>query len=773
LIVLGAWFFSQRSTRALALSGVALSLACVLRYQNGLVVLVLLAALPLERRWREMFAFLSAGAGVAVGGGLLDWVTWGSPFHSLVAYVDFNVLRSGAASFGVEPFTYYMVTLWSSAGPWVVVLAACFCVGTFRQPVLAGVVLCYVLAHSVLPHKEFRFLVPCLPLFAIVSAVGVESILKRLPAPHWIGVASALGVTTAFAWQLRHLTYEEMGQYSGTERASLSVWRSEQEPTLLLADAGQRRDICGLEVVGSRAAFTGGYTYLHRDVPLIYASEICDSAPANYLIGPIGRVLPSAYRLEHQRGSWGLFRRDGECRYERAEEDRWLEGARDMGIRLRKARQVSDGGIHFDLQRDAGSFARGWGHGETIACKVARWAVGKQAVVNFDFEPGERTYQLNLKAQPHDMTTRQRFTVHVNGVPVHLGVMPPRPESFSVDIPDGALRSGQNQIEIAFARAERASQNDNRVLSALFHALEIVPKKDAFSIDLALSDSQRNLRRGFFGTEKEGDVTFAWSDGPSSEVEGSLALARTAYTLIVNAESVPFVADQNVRVYVNDTPAGSMSIPARWDKRQLIIPRTLLTRGNNRVRFEYAATVRPAAVHRKLSDQRELAVRFRSIELRPLIVPRDLDVGSSGARPFLLHGWSADEGEGMLSAAWTNAREATVLVSFDGIERAVLRLHAEGYGPALPINVAVSLNGEHVGAFVAPRGWQTVSVPLPAQVGGGAGELLSFAFDRMARPSDQDSSSTDRRTLALRVDRLWVEPEQQEQSVTAALRTLR
>ena len=57
--------------------------------------------------------------GVAVGllGGLLDWVTWGRPFHSLLAYVDFNLLLGGASTFGVEPFGFYAATLWTSVGP--------------------------------------------------------------------------------------------------------------------------------------------------------------------------------------------------------------------------------------------------------------------------------------------------------------------------------------------------------------------------------------------------------------------------------------------------------------------------------------------------------------------------------------------------------------------------------------------------------------------------------------------------------------------------------
>src|SRR5690606_20856577 len=180
-----------------------------------------------------------------------------------------------------------------------------FLVGAYYEPVLGSAVLAFVLAHSVLPHKEFRFLVPCLPLFGTVAAIGAAAVLRRLPVPRLVGAASALALTATFALGLVRLDYGDMGQYHGTPRATASVWRSEQEPTLLLADAGERPDVCGVTVLGGRAAFTGGYTYLHREVPLIYEHQLCSTAPANYIIAPTERAprdLPASYQLAHTRG---------------------------------------------------------------------------------------------------------------------------------------------------------------------------------------------------------------------------------------------------------------------------------------------------------------------------------------------------------------------------------------------------------------------------------------------------------------------------------------
>ena len=183
--------------------------------------------------------------------------------------------------------------------------------------------------------------------------------------------------------------------------------------------------------------------------------------------------------------------------------------------------------------------------------------------------------------------------------------------------------------------------------------------------------------------------------------------------------------------------------------------------------------MRPADVSPKLTDERELAVRFRRIELTPVAASANLDLGTPDARPFLLEGWSGDERDGARSAVWSNGTRSSVVLSFNRVTKPILRLSAQGYGHALPIAVSVSLNGKAVGAFAAPDGWQDISVPLPAGDYSSAGEVLAFEFDRTLRPSDHSPRSSDDRQLALRVDRIWIEPEAEARgAINASVRAL-
>jgi phosphatidylinositol glycan class B len=775
LIALGTWYLYKRGPRAASLAGLAIGMGCLLRYQNGLFAVVFPAALLLQRRRREALAFCLAGAGVSLFGGLLDWITWGSPFHSLLTYVDFNLILGGASDFGVEPFSFYFTTLWSSVGPMLVPLVAACCIGAAAEPMLGGALTIYLLAHCVLPHKELRFLVPCLPLFATLTGIGVERVLRRVPRVMLAASAATTALSAAFGYALVRLDYADMGQYLGTERAQLPVWQSDQEPTLLLADAGERADLCGVAVLGARAAFTGAYTYLHRDVPLLYQGELCNSGSANYVIrsiAPTGPTLPAAYVLQAQRGSWGLFRRDGLCRPPLEADDRLLEGARDMGLFRRQAKQAADGSLHFDLRRDSGSFERSWGHGELIDCEMARWATGKRAVLSFDFEPGDMRYQLNLRARPHDRALPQTLNVAINGERLLRVSMSPTLEYYSIDLPERGLRVGANRVEFQFGRVGRAGANDARELAALFRSIEIMPKHDDFSIDVALADARSHLVRGFNGVEKEGELTFAWSDGPVSEVEGTLAWPRSPYLLETLAEAIPLAASQSTRVFANEQLVGTLHFQKSWQAQRLLIPAAALAAGKNRLRFEYQTVVRPAALDRKLSDRRELAARFRRIQLTPVAASSSLDFGTPSARPFLLEGWSGDERDGERSAVWSDGPRASLVLAFGGIAKPILRLSAQGYGRALPIAVSVSLNGNEVGAFAAPDGWQDIAVPLPIADYSTRGELLTFRFDHTERPSDHNPQSRDRRQLALRVDRIWVESEDSGGTISASVRAL-
>lgn len=199
-----------------AWGGALLGLAQVTRYGSAAVIVPAMAWLLVSRRFKTFGLAAGGGLLVALGLGLLDKLTWGEWFHSLIHYVRFNVTSGqAAAQFGAQPWWLYVfrfilppfafIGLYFAArrdrwlGPAVVVLllAASFAAMGQRFPSLAaaspwfgliaaaalGVLLLerntkrptlffaaalgYSVILSATAHKEERFLYPALVLFTV------------------------------------------------------------------------------------------------------------------------------------------------------------------------------------------------------------------------------------------------------------------------------------------------------------------------------------------------------------------------------------------------------------------------------------------------------------------------------------------------------------------------------------------------------------------------------------------------------------------------------
>jgi len=167
---------SRRHARNL---GIALAMTMMLRMQLIPAVVVLLIAIALRSRQREqawddgarLHGLLGALI-VLAAFGLLDTLTWGSPFQPAKAYLAFN-LHGGATGFGVMPadryardFVLAFPALWFA-------LIAFGGVAIRKAPWVVAVVLAVVLPHQALDHREWRFLHPAMHLLIALAGIGV------------------------------------------------------------------------------------------------------------------------------------------------------------------------------------------------------------------------------------------------------------------------------------------------------------------------------------------------------------------------------------------------------------------------------------------------------------------------------------------------------------------------------------------------------------------------------------------------------------------------
>jgi hypothetical protein len=316
--LLGAAILTRAPTpRRAGFGGALAALACFLRFQNGIVAVGLFVLLLLEKP-RTLAGWYAAGAAVvAAAGGMLDALTWGQPFHSLFAYVGFN-LSGKADAFGVAPFWFYATALARSTGPALLVVVLGWAFAARPHMKLAIVVAVYVLVHAIVPHKELRFLMPVVPLALALAAAGLVDFAA------WLEARIERRRVPALLWGLVGLTFVAMLERTvSLKRADLgypakgdpSAWHYLEDYDRLLWDAGARADVCGVLLVGTQPVRVGGYSYLRRNVPLLGASPLLgpDDPAVNYVIAPASAPEPPGFSAVASQGEHRLLRRDGTC----------------------------------------------------------------------------------------------------------------------------------------------------------------------------------------------------------------------------------------------------------------------------------------------------------------------------------------------------------------------------------------------------------------------------------------------------------------------------
>jgi hypothetical protein len=237
----------------------------LLRLQDALICVTLVGAWFARRRWREAAELTVVLLGWALVLGLLDRLTWGGWFHSALAYWRYNWVQGRGELFGTSPATFYLRVLWTSMPLVTALMVPAALLGTLRAPALALTVAVFLGVHSAIPHKELRFILPVLPAAMALAGVGLGWASSRLDRRIPVGLALLAAVISAARFHT--LTFGDLGAYEG-RRDQVSAYDDFGPVNRLLRVASALPDLCGLKVEATHIAWTGGYTYFHRDAPM-------------------------------------------------------------------------------------------------------------------------------------------------------------------------------------------------------------------------------------------------------------------------------------------------------------------------------------------------------------------------------------------------------------------------------------------------------------------------------------------------------------------------
>jgi len=292
----------HRPHRATALwLGLLLALGFVVRF-HYLPAIGLIALWSLGKAWRRTLPHLLLGfAGGIVVGGLCDLITGHVPLLWIWRSIAFNVVAGGAAMFGTQPpwwFAQFQIETWYWSALAIVPLVA---IGAWRRPMLLAIAVAIYLPHSLIAHKEYRFVImgaTTLVLLAAIGSVELCAFLRRrlprvMPGERvtlivlglgWFGLSLAVSLAPTF----------------------IMYWGQGDKAFSTLAIAGEQPGVCGLAMYAQPNDPSLAISLFNRRVPALLFDGPEASAQAHAMVSRYnvmiaaqldGPALPAQFHL--------------------------------------------------------------------------------------------------------------------------------------------------------------------------------------------------------------------------------------------------------------------------------------------------------------------------------------------------------------------------------------------------------------------------------------------------------------------------------------------
>lgn len=285
-------------TRWLALLfGICSATAVALRLQYAPAIAILIAVVLVygwQGKWPWTRVILAATGFFAVVAlvGWLDYYTWGGWWVSYANNYLYNRVYGVSSIWGEHPWFFYPLELGkNSAGLfWLAIGFA-----LFRKPrhtwLPLALIASLLLSHTLIPHKEYRFITVVVPLCLLLVAVLLNDLWQARQS--WRGTwrqPLVIGLTL----------YPLIGI------VALFVFLKRDPGLRAYLDLNDQPEVVSVLNLHEEWFSTGGYYYLHRDVPIYYASNVGQLDPAqwsryfSHIIGPADQPPVPGFTIINQ-----------------------------------------------------------------------------------------------------------------------------------------------------------------------------------------------------------------------------------------------------------------------------------------------------------------------------------------------------------------------------------------------------------------------------------------------------------------------------------------
>ena len=264
LVVALALATGPSSARRAAAAGLLLGIVVALRLQYAPCAAAVWMVCAIGWGWRPALVAAAAAAVMPALAGVLDLVAWGAPFASYYNSIVLDVVYRVSEMFGTAPWFYYADGLWIASGG-VFAAAAAYGVVAWRKswPILL-VLVALLVPHALIAHKEYRFTFLAVPLLLVLAAAAIAAAGEWLRTRRVAPGARALATAAAFAI---------IAAVSIAGFRNYGVFR--QDDRLLAAlDLARRSDVAAVLDLATPWYLSGGFYYLHHDVPVYFKPQL-------------------------------------------------------------------------------------------------------------------------------------------------------------------------------------------------------------------------------------------------------------------------------------------------------------------------------------------------------------------------------------------------------------------------------------------------------------------------------------------------------------------
>ncbi|MBF0298503.1 MAG: hypothetical protein HQK51_07265 [Oligoflexia bacterium] len=256
------------------ISGIFIGISFLARFQCALFAVAIIVSLLFLKEYKKIPHFILGFLLMIIFQGLLDYYTWGEFLSSPIKYFLFNVINNGAAiNFGASPWHRYL-TMFNrqftlGAGLFILI----FSLYTLKFKVIKKYPLLIFLwstllifggVHQILSHKEDRFLLPLIPFFYLIFAMGLkiywdenanDKVKKN--KRKIVGIICCL----SFLFGGGYKYYRENFKLNKDIVDTYTFLHEDEK-------------IKGIMILGRPISGTGGYFYLHKDIPLLIFNNL-------------------------------------------------------------------------------------------------------------------------------------------------------------------------------------------------------------------------------------------------------------------------------------------------------------------------------------------------------------------------------------------------------------------------------------------------------------------------------------------------------------------